>query len=1642
MSKVSKVVLGNDTIMDITDSTVTENNLLDGEVAYGSDGERVVGRAVIPTVNDGVLTIQKNGTTVQTFSANQSTDVTANITVPTTASDVGAIPTTQKGVASGVAELDSTGKVPSSQLPSYVDDTIEGYLYNGHWYSDAEHTQEVVGETGKIYVELSTNKTYRWSGTTFVEISESLALGETSSTAYRGDRGATAYSHATDANKVSSATATGLYKVGATAEGHISELQAVQKSDITNLGIPGAVKLTITVSESEDPQTGDEVLVADKTPSEVLAALNSGTVVEAVYEGRVCSIAQNLLSSSGRILFGVTVGGDNVGLFFNGLMFIKDSQDDAWESITLMNSNATQRLNASIDYSNNTYSCDYTYDEFESARSNGQEILVEYDNVIYYFTKYDSSEYTYYFSSTLADSDGTTTNTFVMVGDDSTGDWDSITLTESSGGSANSFLVRVYEDPQTQQTTCDKLPSEILAAYTNGSIIQAKIELEGEDAMLDLASCMLSSSPYLAIFSTLVTRQNNDTVTLSLHLQKDSSSDTWEDIDIYQSDLCHYVGNISHSANGYYFDITPSMFDDAISYSLGARIKYVDSDNDVTYDFYLSRYDESDSEHTVFYLTSVNADSTGETTILTFALYPDWELDDWDNIVLYETNGSGDIIWTGTQAEYEAQASQIPVGAYVNITDDEQIIPYASAIRWEEARTSVKKNWLNHTTTTQTVSGVTFTVNADRSITVSGTASADINLFIPTGIKFKAGDSYIFTAGKDTDDACGAGNKCCFIRFVNGSTSWIGSWNTVANRTFTVTTESEIGFGFYIANGQAVSTTFYPMVRLTSIVDNTYVPYVPDNTELVDWKSNGILGAKNLIDAPSTLSYSASAEASRSFGTLYLTVGDSIIVTANQMGAVTSVERNTITITRPNSAGTVYENTSSNYHIGSGLHKLKYVATETGIHDFKVWVKNPNTAVNFNQFMVRYSSDSDDTYQPYTKTNRQLTEDVYADMDWASNNVLGAKNLMPNLLTSQVINGLTVTVNDDGTITINGTCTVQTSLGIIPSTQGMQYLAPLFKLGKLTISNTGIGGSRGQFNLFLHDTVAGNKNFGAWGVDVTYDFSPYANTVDSTNFSLIILKDAVFNNETVTPMIRLAADTDGTYTPYAKTNQQLTTDSVDWDNGKISVKKNYLNLKHLRPNQTYTHSGITYTYNGDGTITANGTATSDSYWYFITGLWIYIPNGQYVLNGSIGGSNNTYQLRLNYYNTSGTIVEAPTSRDGDSGIFALNSSRTGDLLKINCYIFVYSGQVLDNVVFKPMLRALSVIDDSFDSYVPSNNELLSYSDNTLLGAKNWLPCDLSYMRIVNTTGTSWSNNVCTVNGVTFTINADGTITANGTATGGRADIYLQYNNIKSGLLANTLYTLTGCPSGGSNTKYCMQYWNNSTQSGNNDFGDGCDFYLSNASNQVTFLARVYENQTVSNLTFKPMIRLATDTDNTYVPYTPSNRDLFAKIAPIKIEAPIYTSSTFSQIVKTILDNIVDGGNYQLRSFMGGFVWSGNDHYTLEGFFGSRYARGMAYTKDTVYWFNYDSNTKQLSAPTSIAPGTLPVWSSSVSALTGATSVTITNANIHTSSVIEPFADNGTNTAMSMPTMTVTEGQCVLGFDALTADTTFKLRITN
>lgn len=234
--------------------------------------------------------------------------LSADVTL--TADDVNAIPASQKGAASGVASLDENGQVPSSQLPSYVDDVIEVDNYDA---------LPETGEAGKIYVTKDTNKSYRWGGSSYVEISKSLALGETSSTAFAGDKGKVAYDHANltsgnphnvtkaevglgnvdnvkqlaglasgttedhvvtfgangyevkdsgftiAANVPADAKFTdtvythpeheahesGLYKVTVDALGHVTAVTAVAKTDITALGIPGSVPTKVSELEND-----------------------------------------------------------------------------------------------------------------------------------------------------------------------------------------------------------------------------------------------------------------------------------------------------------------------------------------------------------------------------------------------------------------------------------------------------------------------------------------------------------------------------------------------------------------------------------------------------------------------------------------------------------------------------------------------------------------------------------------------------------------------------------------------------------------------------------------------------------------------------------------------------------------------------------------------------------------------------------------------------------------------------------------------------------------------------------------------------------------------------------------------------------------------------------------------------------------------------------------------------------------------------------------------------------------------------------------------------------------------------------------------------------------------------------------------
>lgn len=150
------------------------------------------------------------------------------------------------GAANGVAELDANGKVPSAQLPSYVDDVLE--------YASASEFP-ATGESGKIYVAVNTNLTYRWSGSGYAEISPSLALGETSATAYRGDRGKTAYDHSQTTGNAHNMTKgdIGLGNVDNTSDANkpvSTATQAALDAKQNKLTVTGAANKGVYVSAS------------------------------------------------------------------------------------------------------------------------------------------------------------------------------------------------------------------------------------------------------------------------------------------------------------------------------------------------------------------------------------------------------------------------------------------------------------------------------------------------------------------------------------------------------------------------------------------------------------------------------------------------------------------------------------------------------------------------------------------------------------------------------------------------------------------------------------------------------------------------------------------------------------------------------------------------------------------------------------------------------------------------------------------------------------------------------------------------------------------------------------------------------------------------------------------------------------------------------------------------------------------------------------------------------------------------------------------------------------------------------------------------------------------------------------------------
>lgn len=183
----SNTSVASDGTLSVPDASTSTKGVIeiatDTEASTGTDTTRAINAKQLATK----VTKLTNGPTAGTYTkvtVNAEGQVTAGSSLA--ASDIPDIsstyvPVSSKGQANGVASLDGDGKVPSAQLPSYVDDVVDAYIVSGAtalsagWLSATSGGSALTPETGKIYVVLTSgeyqNKTYRWSGTTYVEIS-------------------------------------------------------------------------------------------------------------------------------------------------------------------------------------------------------------------------------------------------------------------------------------------------------------------------------------------------------------------------------------------------------------------------------------------------------------------------------------------------------------------------------------------------------------------------------------------------------------------------------------------------------------------------------------------------------------------------------------------------------------------------------------------------------------------------------------------------------------------------------------------------------------------------------------------------------------------------------------------------------------------------------------------------------------------------------------------------------------------------------------------------------------------------------------------------------------------------------------------------------------------------------------------------------------------------------------------------------------------------------------------------------------------------------------------------------------------------------------------------------------------------------
>ena len=326
--------------------------------------------------------------------------------------------------------------------------------------------------------------------------------------------------------------------------------------------------------------------------------------------------------------------------------------------------------------------------------------------------------------------------------------------------------------------------------------------------------------------------------------------------------------------------------------------------------------------------------------------------------------------------------------------------------------------------------------------------------------------------------------------------------------------------------------------------------------------------------------------------------------------------------------------------------------------------------------------------------------------------------------------------------------------------------------------------------------------------------------------------------------------------------EQLLKDTVGW------TGKNQL----LYNATSQTLNGITFTVNrnSDGGVTdidADGTSTGIATFHLVrsVGSALQWVNG-FKLSGSIDGDDDTYFIRIVMKNSPWTVYSKQTNDE------VIVSGIPNDSTEIDVDILVLPGITLSHKKFYPMLCRADIEDGTYEPY-HDNVETITdsiRSEQTILGAKNLIVYPHSEMNR-------------TVNGITFTNNSDGSVTISGVATATATTMLnngSNHNSHYSPYMGKKLIA-----SGGISSDISVRLWNPGGDVFVNSGGD-TEFTLPNfeITNWNVYIRVASGTDLTTPITIYPMLRLASDPDDTYVPYAMTNRELTEELTTVQESA--------------------------------------------------------------------------------------------------------------------------------------------------------------